>query len=384
MVKPRQMKAKPGPKADFVGEKGWRFIRLWQTLMIVAEADRPLSVKEINALLPRSEETAPLQQYVGKLATTRDDLWLLVRCGFPLVLLEEQGEEVDLADYREMDSRRGRLKNTRWALRSPDDIGLLTSPHHKHPSPADLTTLALMRALLRDHVPSGFPLFGHLRRMLESFHQWQQGHHRGANREQMLERFVRTGKVYLRRGPGAETLLVVAKALHQRAAVEGLYCSPGGEPFTLQIAPQAASFEDGRGFLLAARLKDGELRNYRLDRFETLRLLTNVKLPKIDKSAVHALTASRFGGYVAKPERIELLVDSEAAYLFDEYEFHASQKTRRLKNGRLKVTLDCAISYSLEEWILGFGEHMEVKAPPTLRDAISARLNSALAKYQTR
>ena len=77
--------AKRGPAVSY-GEKGWRFVRLWQTLLIVVEAEQPLGVQEVNARLGLVPE---LREFEGKVATTRDDLWVLVRCGFPLRVTDE-------------------------------------------------------------------------------------------------------------------------------------------------------------------------------------------------------------------------------------------------------------------------------------------------------
>lgn len=75
--------SKRGPAVSY-GEKGWRLVRLWQTLLIVVEAERPLTVVEINGRLGLVPE---LREFEGKVATTRDDLWVLVRCGFPILVV---------------------------------------------------------------------------------------------------------------------------------------------------------------------------------------------------------------------------------------------------------------------------------------------------------
>lgn len=73
--------------------------------MVVVEAEQPLTVAEINE---RVCVNAGLREFAGRLNTTRDDLWVLVRCAFPVAMVDEEDEEVDLAEYMDPDkSRRG-------------------------------------------------------------------------------------------------------------------------------------------------------------------------------------------------------------------------------------------------------------------------------------
>ena len=145
-------RSKRGPAVSY-GEKGWRFVRLWQTLFIVVEAEKPLTVQEINARLGLVPE---LREFEGKVATTRDDLWVLVRCGVPVRVTDERGEEIDLEQYLDDESpRRGKLKNVLWSLRSGTDIGRLEDARHRKPTSAELTSLSLLRAMLREDVPPG-------------------------------------------------------------------------------------------------------------------------------------------------------------------------------------------------------------------------------------
>ncbi len=372
--------SKRGPAVSY-GEKGWRFVRLWQTLLIVVEAERPLGVQEVNARLGLVPE---LREFEGKVATTRDDLWVLVRCGFPLRVCGEQGEEIDLAEYLDDETpRRGKLKNVRWSLRPGSDIGRLEDKRHRRPTPAELTSLSLLRALLRDDVPPGYPLYQQLRVLLESLQLWLMGHVPGADRSQMVARFLASGKRNVGSIPKAELLTVVAQGLQSRRMLEGTYTMSPTKDVLMQALPLAAWFRDGRGFVLGARGHDGALRTYRLDRFVTLSVRLDLRPPPVDEAAVDRLLGGRFGGYIGEPQRVRLHAAATVSYLFDEYQFHPSQAIRRRRDGSLTVTLDCAVSMALEEWILGFGERVEVLEPASLRESISNRLVAAAVLYRS-
>ncbi|MBX3728979.1 MAG: WYL domain-containing protein [Candidatus Sumerlaeia bacterium] len=376
-VAPQSRQAgKPGPKA-FMGEKGWRMIRTWQTVLIITEAEKALTAKEINDRLGVVPE---LLEYVGKVSTTRDDLWTLIRCGFPIRMLNEKGEEVDLDRYldEERGSRRGLLKNMRWTLKESHDIGRITAPRHKVPTATDLRTLALLRALLQDNVPDGFPLYGQVVGLLGELHQWLGSRVHGLSHGDMIARFKLSGRRYVQSGPAVAILDRVTEALQRRVAIEGPYCTVHERETLVQALPLSAWFaNNGRGHLLAARLADGALRVYRLDRFDSMTLLPDSPLPEVDLDEVDRLLAGSFGGFVAEPEEVHLIFDAEVAYLFEEFRFHPSQETTRRKGGDVEVLMTCALSYAYEEWLLGFGEHVEVKAPAHLRERIAERHRKA-------
>jgi len=370
---------KRGPAVSY-GEKGWRLVRLWQTLLIVVEAEQPLGVQEVNARLGLVPE---LREFEGKVATTRDDLWVLVRCHFPLRVTDEQGDEIDLTVYLDDETpRRGKLKNVRWSLRPGSDIGRLEDKRHRRPTSAELTSLSLLRALLRDDVPPGYPLYQQLRALLENLQLWLMGHVPGADRSQMVARFLASGKQNLGTIPRAEILTIVAQGLQTRRMLEGVYTMSPGKDVPIQVLPLAAWFREGRGFILGARGYDGALRTYRLDRFETLMVRPELAAPPVDDAAVERLLGGRFGGYIGEPQRVKLNAGAVVSYLFQEYQFHPSQAVRRRRDGSLTVTLDCAVSLALEEWILGFGEHVEVLEPAELRESIAKRLAAAADRYR--
>lgn len=375
---PKKQSLRPGPSA-YYGEKGWRFVRLWQTLMIVVEAEKPLSVAAINERLALDSD---LRQFEGKHATTRDDLWVLVRCGFPILVTDETGEEVELDMYLNSETpRRGKLKNTRWSLRPGNDIGRLESPRHRRPTSAELTTLSLLRGLLQDSVPRTYPLFEQLQVLLDELNQWWSGHIRGLDRSKMIDNFLASGKRISRTSPDMKILKTVAECLRRERMVEGIYTLSDGREIELQVMPLSAWFSEGRAHLFAARGGDGALRAYRLDRFQNLQISASGQKPRIDQQAVERLLAGRFGGFLSEPQKIKLRANAFVRYLFDEYQFHPSQRVRSLKDGSLSITLNCAVSFALEEWILGFGEHMEVIEPSELRSKIATRLRQACEKY---
>ncbi len=369
-----------GPKATFGGEKGMRLVRLWRTLLAVIEAERPLSVPEINERVTLDHD---LDQYAGNIPTTRDDLWLLVRTGFPLLVTTGEGEEIDTEDYLRGDqARRGRYKNLRWSLRHGGDIGRLSSSRHRRPTSAELTTLSLLRALLRDEVPRDYPLYQQLQNLVDGLHGWFVGHLKGEDRDRLVDRFVKGSRRTLVDPPPVAILNAAAEALRRDKVLEGVYTHGNGYTGPVLLLPVTLARHEGRAYLFAVKVKQGQPRLYRLDRFESLQVRADIQKPEYDTAAVDRLLQARFGGYIAPPQRVRLRVAQEIAYLFREFQYHASQKVRSRRDGSLTVVLECAVSWELEEWILGFGEFAEVLEPDTLRARIAGRHNAAAEKYK--
>jgi len=102
--------------------------------------------------------------------TTRSDLRLLAECGFPVVPLDGDGNEIDLAEF---ESLTGKLKGTRWSLRSPSRLGELHCEGLPRPSVADVLALSLLRAALGQCAPAGFWLAPTVRRLLDEVSRLQ-------------------------------------------------------------------------------------------------------------------------------------------------------------------------------------------------------------------
>ena len=120
------VKVEPGQKTSRFGEKGMRLVRSWETLFLLVESPSPLTSQEIHKKIHRNY---PFSDQPCAVQTTREDLKTLQKCGFPVCMLNEQGQEIDPDD---MDSAQGRLKNVRWYIRDPKKLGKLSQIGRAH------------------------------------------------------------------------------------------------------------------------------------------------------------------------------------------------------------------------------------------------------------
>jgi predicted DNA-binding transcriptional regulator YafY len=63
--------------------------------------------------------------------------------------------------------------------------------------------------------------------------------------------------------------------------------------------------------------------------------------------------------------------------------WHASQELKDRPDGSLVVTMQLNNLEEVSRWILGFGEHAEVKEPKELRDRLEKTAKAIQQKYLT-
>jgi len=153
------MKDNNSSKAIFA-EKGMRLVRSWETMMLLAESNKPLTTQEINDMIHRHY---PFSLNQCSVQTTNEDLKTLQKCGFPLCRFDQDGHEIPFSD----EPGRGRYKNTKWGLRNPTSQKELGIPFLCQPTVSDVLSISLCRALLNDDIPSQYPFLRTMAKVLE-------------------------------------------------------------------------------------------------------------------------------------------------------------------------------------------------------------------------
>lgn len=82
------------------------------------------------------------------------------------------------------------------------------------------------------------------------------------------------------------------------------------------------------------------------------------------------------------PQEVVLVVDSETAPYIETKPLHGSQLVKeRFEDGSIRVVLNVIPNFELQRLLLGFGRHIEVVSPQSLRDAIMWHLDGANKIY---
>lgn len=132
-------------------------------------------------------------------------------------------------------------------------------------------------------------------------------------------------------------------------------------------------------YLIGRCLLRDDMRSFVLARIRNTRLTaTRFKRPA-DFSIEEHLSGS-FGIFRAKgAHTIRLRFDKFGAQLVRERIWHPSQKIQELSGGGLEITLRLSSFHEIEQWILSWGEHVQVLSPAQLKKVIARRLKTALA-----
>jgi len=352
--------------------------------MILVEAERPLTPAEINSRL--AQHHPELMEFVGNVPTTSGDLWTLLRARMPVKLVRVKGE----GEYEEIPtdvllhddtSKRGRLRGTRWALRDSTPDELARTAGKLVPSASDLAVVSVLRGLLQDGIPGSFKLWKRLEAALAALQSRLPKMQEGPFNAKQAAVFRTAAKHYLGRQVPPKTIRLAAEAMEKMKPLEGTYVFDEKKERKIQALPVGFYLSGGKSYMVGARCDTGDLRVYRLDRFQNLKVRCDLDPPVYSRQEAKKLLETHFGGFAATPYPIKLRIDPVIAYLFRDYTFHPSQKVKKNTDGSLDVTLESPLGFTLEKWIMGMGEHAEVLEPQELRAKIAERMAQAAQRY---
>jgi predicted DNA-binding transcriptional regulator YafY len=368
----------PGQKAAEFSEKGWRLVRLWNILLLLAETKKPLSAARLNELV-HQDYPFNTEGSQCSVQTTIEDLKTLVNCDFPISRFDQHGKEINSEELSP-----GKFKNTTWGLRNPSHAASNCLFSLIRPTAADISSLALCRAMLGITSGGHRQLGLYLDRLLEELQINLNSRLRHADdfSNDIQERIVRIGRKYVGKSVLDEHWKTITTAIGGRKAMKGKYRNRSNETINAEIFPLAVWFAEGRSYLLTIGITNSsKLRVWRPDRFSELHIDKSRNTPAVPDSEIDAAIRHSFQGYISEQKAIRLRASSTIAYMFREFQYHPSQEIRELEDGGLEVSLYCASGWGFEGWILGFGELITVEHPEELRQRIVARINTMMNAY---
>ena len=176
---------------------------------------------------------------------------------------------------------------------------------------------------------------------------------------------------------------VVAKlleaSLHNRQARMQYFSLSSSRAKEYLVHPYRVVYAQGGLYLLAFVPEYKELRTFAISRIEQISLLeTNFQREAslADEPFSHSL-----GVHQGEPETISIEFAQQVAAFVEGRKWHPSQRLERLKDGRVRLTLDVSVDWALKGWIMSFGPLAKVIAPATLAGELSAELARAAKQY---
>jgi predicted DNA-binding transcriptional regulator YafY len=147
------------------------------------------------------------------------------------------------------------------------------------------------------------------------------------------------------------------------------------EPFTIAIYRQGL-------YLFARDVEEDRVKTFAIERFLSFARRRKEKFERPQAWDPRDFVADAFGITVGRPQTVVVRFSEEVAEFIRERCWHQSQVFADLAGGGVRMTIRCAITPELKQWILGFGADARVEEPAELRDEIRDTLVSAAAHYQ--
>jgi predicted DNA-binding transcriptional regulator YafY len=163
-------------------------------------------------------------------------------------------------------------------------------------------------------------------------------------------------------------------AIGERQIIAFDYISSNGTKTKRKCGPQFLYFAKGGLYLIAKDMKDKVFKTFALPRIKNAEMLdVSYPEPTVDPKSYFQYC---FGVYKAsEPEKIVLKFSPQIAGFVKERRWHESQINRTLNSGELEVELFVGVTPELTQWVLGFGSHVYVSQPLSLRKLMAQEIS---------
>jgi predicted DNA-binding transcriptional regulator YafY len=153
-----------------------------------------------------------------------------------------------------------------------------------------------------------------------------------------------------------------------------------GKEADRKIDPYKVWYHGGALYVIGFDHRSGEIRTFSIDRIQAIEK-THENFVVDAEFDFDAYTASSFGVVADPAVVVRIHFTPEWVSYVEEREWHASQATRPLPEGRLELVMEVGATRELANWILSFGGGAEIIEPTSLRNEVKASLKAALAHY---
>jgi proteasome accessory factor B len=164
----------------------------------------------------------------------------------------------------------------------------------------------------------------------------------------------------------------LAQATARQQQLQMVYRKPGAKPEQRVVDPYHLANINGEWFLFAYDHLRNDLRTFVPSRIQSV-MPTGKKFERPENFSLEKALSGSFG--VHSPEGrydVTLRFDPEVADYIREKRWHASQTLRELPGGGVELKLKLSSLKEIERWVLGWGGHAHVAAPPELVERVRA------------
>lgn len=206
------------------------------------------------------------------------------------------------------------------------------------------------------------------------------------------ERFVYQPDHGTKSYAGMEDVIdAIQTGILSRKVVRYRYSSSGGRAKAGFVAPYAMVLYRQGLYVLGGRLssaadeaRSSKLGVFAVERFAEAEHLKHHPFDMPPDFRIHDELRRSFNMHLGEPgvtHEVVVEFSREKALLVSSREWHATQRIEKLADGRVRVAFDCPDVASVVSWILEWGPHARVTAPPELVELVRGELDGARAQY---
>jgi predicted DNA-binding transcriptional regulator YafY len=178
-----------------------------------------------------------------------------------------------------------------------------------------------------------------------------------------------------------ELVLHLERAIRERRQVWMVYYTASrDERSERTVDPYHFYNVRGDWYLVAYDHRREDFRNFHLGRIEQWRVLEQRFEPDAGFSPDEFL-AQGFLTEMGQVVDIAIQFDAYQARWIRERQWHASQRVEELPDGGLILRLRCGGLDELKRWVMSYGGHAKVLAPPELRAAVASEVSGLAEMY---
>ena len=174
----------------------------------------------------------------------------------------------------------------------------------------------------------------------------------------------------------------VSQVVLRSEELEFAYHKLGGQEAEVRrVQPLHLACIDNQWYLFGSDLgRDGSTRTFALTRMSRLQP-TGHRFERPEHFSLDEHLADSFGVFSSPAaQRVRLRFDPFSARLIRERNWHASQQIEAEADGSLMLSMQIGVSPEVERWVLGWGAHVEVLEPASLRATIAGTATAVAAR----
>lgn len=180
-----------------------------------------------------------------------------------------------------------------------------------------------------------------------------------------------------------EIFHAISRAIRQRREMTITYTKPTSiQPEIRRVQPHLLANIQNLWYAICFESSKDDFRQFALPRIKSIRV-ENSKFERRPGFSADQFLANTFGAFGGKEDiEVRIRFDAFASTFIQERFWHPTETFKLLPNGSLEFGMRVPRLEEVESWVLSWGAHATVLAPPELVDRVHRSGKAIAAKYE--